>query len=226
MVSASPELLVRQEAGRVETRPIAGTYPRHAERSNDQRQRQNLVRDAKERAEHIMLIDLERNDLGRVCLPATVRVAESLTQELYSHVIHLVSDVRGTLAPEQTWKDLLRAVFPGGTITGCPKIRAMEMIHKLEPHKRGPYTGSLGWIGFTGDMTMNILIRTLFLDKNRLSFPVGAGIVADSDPKREYQETLHKAVGRSPLRGAANPAACPCHQRTEALMRVRLSVAC
>ncbi len=193
MVSASPELLVRLEAGRVETRPIAGTYPRRAELSNDRWQSQALVKDAKERAEHIMLVDLERNDLGRVCLPSTVRVSEALTQEIYSHVIHLVSDVRGMLAPGRHWKDVIQACFPGGTITGCPKIRAMELIHKLEPHKRGPYTGSLGWIGFTGDATFNILIRTLFIDRNRLSFPVGAGIVADSDPAREYQETIHKA---------------------------------
>jgi anthranilate/para-aminobenzoate synthase component I len=193
MVSASPELLLRQEAGRVETRPIAGTYPRRVPLSNDHWLSQALVRDVKERAEHIMLVDLERNDLGRVCLPSTVHVSEALTQELYSHVIHLVSDIRGTLAPGQTWREVLGASFPGGTITGCPKIRAMEIIHKLEPHQRGPYTGSLGWIGFTGDMTMNILIRTIFLDKDRLSFPVGAGIVADSDPMREYQETLHKA---------------------------------
>jgi anthranilate/para-aminobenzoate synthase component I len=193
MVSASPELLYRLEAGRVETRPIAGTYPRRGALSNDRWIAQSLVRDVKERAEHIMLVDLERNDLGRVCLPSTVRVSETLTQELYSHVIHLVSSVHGILSPGRSWKDLLQAGFPGGTITGCPKLRSMEIIHKLEPHKRGPYTGSLGWIGFTGDATMNILIRTLFLDKDRLSFPVGAGIVADSDPKREYQETLHKA---------------------------------
>jgi anthranilate/para-aminobenzoate synthase component I len=193
MVSGSPELLLRLEADRVETRPIAGTYPRRVPLSNDRWLSEALVRDAKERAEHIMLVDLERNDLGRVCLPASVRVAESLTQELYSHVIHLVSDVRGTLVPGKTWLDLLRAAFPGGTITGCPKIRAMEVIHKLEPHKRGPYTGSLGWIGFNGDATFNILIRTIFLDKNKLSFPVGAGIVADSELRREYQETLHKA---------------------------------
>jgi para-aminobenzoate synthetase component 1 len=152
-----------------------------------------LVKDAKERAEHIMLLDLERNDLGRVCLPGTVQVSEALTQELYSHVIHLVSDVRGVLGPGRTWKDLLQAGFPGGTITGCPKLRSMEIIHKLEPHRRGPYTGSLGWIGFNGDATLNILIRTIFIDKDRLSFPVGAGIVADSDPAKEYQETLHKA---------------------------------
>jgi len=206
IVSGSPELLVRLEAGRVETRPIAGTYPRQVPLSNDRWLSQALVRDVKERAEHIMLVDLERNDLGRVCLPGSVRVAEALTQELYSHVIHLVSDVRGTLSPGKNWLDLLRSVFPGGTITGCPKIRAIEIIQKLEPHKRGPYTGSLGWIGYNGDAAFNILIRTLFLDKNRLSFPVGAGIVADSDPKREYQETLHKAEAMLEALGAHVPA--------------------
>jgi len=193
MVSASPELLYRLEACRVETRPISGTYSRRVHLSNDKWVAQALVRDAKERAEHIMLLDLERNDLGRVCLPSTIKVTEALTQELYSHVVHLVSDVRGMLLPSRTWRDLLKAGFPGGTITGCPKIRSMEIIHRLEPHKRGPYTGSLGWIGFTGDATFNILIQTLFLDQDRLCFPVGAGIVADSDPEREYQETLHKA---------------------------------
>src|SRR5262249_12064284 len=144
MVSASPELLLRLEAGRVETRPIAGTYPRRVPLSNDRWLSAALVRDAKERAEHIMLVDLERNDLGRVCQTSSVRVSESLVQELYSHVIHLVSDVRGVLSPGRSWRDILGAVFPGGTITGCPKIRAMEIIQKLEPHRRGPYTGSLG----------------------------------------------------------------------------------
>jgi anthranilate/para-aminobenzoate synthase component I len=165
MVSASPELLFRLEAGRVETRPIAGTYPRRVPLTNDRWIAEALVRDAKERAEHIMLVDLERSDLGRVCLPSTVHVSEALTQEIYSHVIHLVSAVRGILAPGRSWKDLLQAGFPGGTITGCPKIRAMELIHRLEPHKRGPYTGALGWIGFNGDATLNILIRTLFLSR-------------------------------------------------------------
>ena len=211
MVSASPELLYRLEAGRVETRPIAGTYPRPAETSKDVQTRQSLVRDLKERAEHIMLVDLERNDLGRVCLPSTVVVAESLIQEVYSHVIHLVSDVHGRLSPGRTWRDLHEAVFPGGTITGCPKLRASERIHKLEPHARGPYTGSLGWIGFSGDATMNILIRTIFLDKNRLSFPVGAGIVADSNPAREYEETLHKA--KALLEALQMPLPAPSRQR-------------
>jgi anthranilate/para-aminobenzoate synthase component I len=147
----------------------------------------------KERAEHIMLVDLERNDLGRVCLSPSVQVAESLAVEAYSHVFHLVSDIRGQLAEGKGWRDVLGACFPGGTITGCPKIRCMELIRKLEGERRGPYCGSLGWIGFNGDMTLNILIRTIFLDKNRLAFPVGAGIVADSEPSREYQETMHKA---------------------------------
>ena len=193
MVSASPELLVRQQAGYIETRPIAGTYPRSSSPEQDPMLLEKLRKDAKERAEHIMLVDLERNDLGRVCLPKTIRVAESLTVEAYSHVLHLVSDIRGQLAPHRTWLDSLRACFPGGTITGCPKLRCMEIIQKLEPQRRGPYTGSLGWIGFNGDMTFNILIRSFFLEKGRLSFPVGAGIVADSHAPTEYQETLHKA---------------------------------
>ncbi len=193
MVSASPELLVRQEGERIETRPIAGTYPRTPGAFEDRQVLQDLVRDAKERAEHIMLVDLERNDLSRVCASPTVQVAEALMMEIYSHVVHLVSDIRGRLRPGQHWQDAVRAVYPGGTITGCPKLRAMEVIQKLESHRRGPYTGSLGWIGFTGDMALNILIRTFFLDKGRLSFPAGAGIVADSDPEREYQETVHKA---------------------------------
>jgi len=192
MVSASPELLVRQEADWIETRPIAGTYPRKIQ-GQPEKTDAALQRDLKERAEHIMLVDLERNDLSRICQSPSVQVAEALVVERYSHVIHLVSDVRGRLSPGRTWRDALTACFPGGTITGCPKLRSMELIHKLEPQRRGPYTGSLGWIGFTGDMTLNILIRTIFMEKGRLCFPVGAGIVADSDPGREYQETLHKA---------------------------------
>jgi len=193
MVSASPELLVRQVGGGIETRPIAGTYPRDPHAEMNGALMQPFLADAKENAEHVMLVDLARNDLSRVCLSPSVNVAESLTVEAYSHVIHLVSHVRGQLRDGKTWKDALGACFPGGTITGCPKFRAIERIQKLEAQRRGPYTGSLGWIGFTGDMTLNILIRTFFLDKSKLCFPVGAGIVADSDPLREYQETLHKA---------------------------------
>ena len=210
MVSASPELLYRLEAGRVETRPIAGTYPRRAELSNDRWVAQALARDAKERAEHIMLVDLERNDLGRVCLPSTVRMSEALTQERYSHVIHLVSDIHGVLQPDGLGRIFLQAGFPGGTITGCPKIRAMEIIHKLEPHSRGPYTGSLGWIGFTGDATLNILIRTMFIDHERLSFPSERASSPTPIRQREYQETLHKAGAllqalQAPLPDPATP---------------------
>lgn len=194
IVSSSPELLARLEADHVETRPIAGTYPRQTHLLDPLAVSRALARDAKEQAEHIMLVDLERNDLGRICKPGTVKVAEALTQEMYSHVVHLVSDIRGTLRAGGHWRDVMDAVFPGGTITGCPKLRSMELIHRLEPQRRGLYTGSLGWIGFSGDMTLNILIRSFFLDKGHLSFPVGAGIVADSDPAKEYQETLHKAA--------------------------------
>lgn len=207
IVSSSPELLVRLEADRVETRPIAGTYPRRPEQLDPLAVPRALVKDAKERAEHIMLVDLERNDLGRLCLPGSVKVAESLTQEFYSHVVHLVSDVCGTVKAGTTWLDVLRAVFPGGTITGCPKLSSMGVIHRLEPQRRGLYTGALGCIGFTGDMTLNILIRSFFLDKGHLVFPVGAGIVADSDPDKEYQETLHKAAALfSALRRKEAPA--------------------
>jgi para-aminobenzoate synthetase component 1 len=194
IVSSSPELLSRLEADRVETRPIAGTYPRQTRQLDPHAVSRALAKDLKEQAEHIMLVDLERNDLGRICKPGSVKVAESLSQEIYSHVVHLVSDICGIVKPGTTWLDVLKAVFPGGTITGCPKLRSMELIHRLEPVRRKLYTGSLGWIGFSGDMTLNILIRSFFLDKGHLTFPVGAGIVADSDPAREYQETLHKAA--------------------------------
>ncbi len=204
IVSASPELLLRLEADRVETRPIAGTYPRSKVPGHDREQIRSLTTDIKECAEHLMLVDLERNDLSRVCKSPSVHVKEAFAVEAYSHVFHLVSDIRGQLAPGNTWRDAVRACFPGGTITGCPKIRCMELIHKLESQPRGPYCGSLGWIGFNGDVTMNILIRSFFLDQGRLKFPVGAGIVYDSDPGREYQETLHKAQAMlQALKGAA-----------------------
>jgi anthranilate/para-aminobenzoate synthase component I len=209
IVSASPELLLRLETDHIETRPIAGTYPRTQGSGQDRQIMQSLTADAKERAEHLMLVDLERNDLGRVCRAPSVHVKEAFAIEAYSHVFHLVSDIRGRLAPGNTWKEAVQACFPGGTITGCPKIRCMELIQKLEPQPRGPYCGSLGWIGFNGDMTLNILIRSFFLDKGRLRFPVGAGIVADSDPGKEYQETLHKAqalVQALQGTGTANPA--------------------
>ncbi len=193
IVSASPELLMRLESDQVETRPIAGTYPRTRIPAQDKQVIQSLSSDTKENAEHLMLVDLERNDLSRVCRSPSVHVKEAFAVEAYSHVFHLVSDIRGQLLPGLGWREAIQASFPGGTITGCPKIRCMELIQKLEPQPRGPYCGSLGWMGFNGDSTLNILIRSFFLDKGRLRFPVGAGIVADSDPGREYQETLHKA---------------------------------
>ncbi len=192
LVSCSPERLVRMAGRTIETRPIAGTRPRGAGAWEDDRLKHELLANAKERAEHVMLVDLERNDLGRVCEYGTVRVDEFLTVEQYSHVSHLVSNVRGTLRPEMTGADVLRAVFPGGTITGVPKVRCMEIIEELEPVRRGIYTGSLGYVSRSGNMDWNILIRTMLLHGQRGYVQVGAGIVADSDPAREYEETLHK----------------------------------
>jgi len=193
VVSTSPELLLRARGERVETRPIAGTRPRGRNRAEDRRLSGELLLSAKERAEHVMLVDLERNDLGRVCRPGTVRVTERLALEKYSQVIHIVSHVRGRLKKGRDGLDAVRALFPGGTISGCPKIRCMEIIQELEREPRGIFYGSAGVVGFNGDVDLNILIRTALLEKGRLSLRVGAGIVADSDPAREYDETLHKA---------------------------------
>ncbi len=185
IVSSSPERLVRLRDGIAETRPIAGTRPRGTTAAEDERLRADL--------EHIMLIDLERNDLGRVCSYGTIRVDELMTTEDYSHVIHIVSNVRGVLSAERDAFSLLRATFPGGTITGVPKVRCMEIIDELEPVVRGPYTGSIGYIGFSGDMDMNIIIRTFVIKDGRAYVQAGAGIVADSVPEREYYESLKKA---------------------------------
>ena len=193
VVSCSPERLVRVQDGAAEARPIAGTRPRGATPQEDAVNSLELILSEKERAEHIMLVDLARNDLGRVCRAGSVRVDELMTLEEYSHVIHIVSNVRGRLQSGAGAVDVLRAVFPGGTITGCPKVRAMEIIRSLEPCGRGLYTGSCGWIGFDGSLDLNILIRTMVLQDHRLSFHAGAGIVADSQPDREYAETLAKA---------------------------------
>jgi aminodeoxychorismate synthase component I len=193
VISSSPERLVRLTDRRADTRPIAGTRPRGRTSADDRRLVEELCANEKERAEHVMLVDLERNDLGRVCGAGSVRVDELMALEQYSHVTHLVSNVTGTLRPGMTGFDLLKAVFPGGTITGVPKIRCMEIIEELEPTRRGPYTGSMGYIGWSGDMDFNILIRTLVIADGRGSLQVGAGIVADSDPGCEYQETLYKA---------------------------------
>ncbi len=193
LVSSSPERLVRAGGGAVTMRPIAGTRPRGRTAAEDHALMDNLRLDEKERAEHVMLVDLARNDLGRVCEYGSVRVEEFMTIERYSHVAHLVSAVRGTLSPSATTLDLIRSVFPGGTITGAPKIRCMEIIEELEPVRRGPYTGSLGYVSWTGDVDFNILIRTMVLTRRHAYLQVGAGIVADSDPRREYRETLYKA---------------------------------
>ena len=193
LVSASPERLIRVEGRRVSTRPIAGTRPRSANPVRDRALGSELLLSPKERAEHVMLVDLERNDLGRVCKPGTVRVNELMAVETYSHVRHIVSNVVGTLADGKDAWDAIRAVFPGGTITGAPKIRAMELIAKLEGRARGPYTGSLGYIGFDGNCDLNIVIRTLWTRRGRAYLQAGAGIVADSDPQKEYEETIHKA---------------------------------
>ncbi len=193
LVSSSPERLVRLRDGIADTRPIAGTRRRGKDGTEMRTLSAELLTNEKERAEHIMLLDLERNDLGRVCEYGTVRVDEMMAVEDYSHVIHIVSNVRGKLAPRRDAFDLVRAVFPGGTITGVPKIRCMEIIDELEPVARGPYTGSIGYLSNAGDMDMNIIIRTFVVKDGIAHFQVGAGIVADSVPEQEYFETLQKA---------------------------------
>ncbi|MEF9976913.1 MAG: aminodeoxychorismate synthase component I [Thermomonas sp.] len=194
VVSASPERLVSVHGDSVETRPIAGTRPRFDGDDDDERIRE-LVGHPKERAEHVMLIDLERNDLGRVCAPGSVVVDELMTVESYAHVHHIVSNVRGDLLPDATPGRVIAAVFPGGTITGCPKVRCMQIIAELEGIGRGAYTGAMGWLNRDGDMDLNILIRSGEVEGNDLRFRTGAGIVIDSDPQRELDETRAKARG-------------------------------
>jgi anthranilate synthase component 1 len=195
IVSSSPERLVQVKGRQVSTRPIAGTYPRAVDPDEDRNRSRDLLRHPKERAEHIMLIDLERNDLGRICEPGSVRVPELMSLETYAHVHHIVSEVTGTLRQDISPVQVIRAVFPGGTITGCPKVRCMEIISELEQTARGAYTGSLGYINRDGSMDLNILIRTLVLQGDTLTLRTGAGIVADSDPGRELAETRAKARG-------------------------------
>lgn len=195
VLSSSPERLVEIRGRDVQTRPIAGTHPRGRDAAADRELQQQLIGSAKERAEHIMLIDLERNDLGRVCEPGSVTVSELMTVESYAHVHHIVSNVRGRLRAEAGPGEVLKAVFPGGTITGCPKIRAMEIIAELEGVGRGPYTGAMGYLSRDGHMDLNILIRTLVCSDGRASLRAGAGIVADSRPEQELAETRSKARG-------------------------------
>jgi para-aminobenzoate synthetase component 1 len=195
VVSASPERFLRVEAGEVETRPIKGTRPRGATPQEDRARAEELLSSAKDRSENVMIVDLMRNDLGRVCQYGSVRVPAVCRLESYRYVHHLVSEVRGRLRPGLGLVDLLKAAFPGGSVTGAPKVRAMEIIAQLEPTARGPYCGALGYLGFDGAMDTNILIRTFTLARGWVQFPVGGGVVADSDPQREYEETLHKAEG-------------------------------
>jgi para-aminobenzoate synthetase component I len=195
IASASPERFLRVEAGQVETRPIKGTRPRGRTPEEDRARAAELCASAKDRAENVMIVDLLRNDLGRVCQYGSVHVAALCRLESFRYVHHLVSEVRGQLRPECDLADLLRAAFPGGSVTGAPKVRAMEIIAELEPVARGPYCGSLGYLGFDGSMDSNLLIRTFTQGKGWLSFSVGGGIIADSDPEREYDETWHKAEG-------------------------------
>lgn len=195
IISSSPERLVRVQDGWVDTRPIAGTRPRGDDPARDQALLEELIAHPKERAEHIMLIDLERNDLGRICDYGTVKVDELMVVESYQHVHHIVSNVRGKLREGVTPGQVIRAVFPGGTITGCPKVRCMEIIAELEQTGRGAYTGSVGYLNHNGDMDLNILIRTMTLAGNKLKFRTGAGIVMDSIPGNELKETRHKARG-------------------------------
>ena len=193
IIGASPELLVKVEQGAMEIRPIAGTRPRGKDSAEDARLAEDLLADEKERAEHLMLVDLGRNDVGRVCRLKSVSVKEFMVVEYYSHVMHIVSDVRGVLADGRDIFDALLAGFPAGTMTGAPKIRAMELIHELEPTRRGIYAGAVGYIDFHGNLNTCVAIRLMLLKDGVVSFQSGAGIVADSDPEREYEETISKA---------------------------------
>jgi len=193
LIGSSPEILVKAIDGTVTTRPLAGTRPRGKNKAEDERLEKELRNDEKERAEHIMLVDLGRNDIGRVSLPGTVKVSELMAVERYSHVMHLVTNVEGRLRPEFSPFDALGACFPAGTVSGAPKIRAMEIVAELEPDKRGPYAGCVGYFGFSGNMDTAITIRTIVLKDGIAHVQAGAGIVYDSVPSREYEETLNKA---------------------------------
>lgn len=195
MVGASPEVLVRVVDGRVEVRPLAGTRRRGRNEDEDRALEVELKADEKERAEHVMLLDLGRNDVGRVARYGTVKVSEMLQVERYSHVMHLVSHVEGQLRDDLDAIDALKASFPAGTLSGAPKVRAMEIIAELEPHRRGPYGGTVGYFGFSGNLDSCITIRTIVIKDGRAYIQAGAGIVADSDPDREFEETLNKAAG-------------------------------
>jgi len=195
LVGSSPEVMVRMTGSRAELRPIAGTRRRGANEQEDRSLADELLADEKERAEHVMLVDLGRNDLGRVAVPGSVQVRDFMTIERYSHVMHIVSHIEADLLKGVDAFDLVRATFPAGTLSGAPKIRAMEIINELETSRRGPYGGAVGYIGFDGNMDLAITIRTLQLDGEEITVQAGAGIVYDSDPEREYEETVEKVGG-------------------------------
>lgn len=204
VVGSSPEILVRQQQGKVTVRPIAGTRPRGKTEAEDQALEAELLADPKERAEHLMLIDLGRNDTGRVSTAGSVEVGERFVIERYSHVMHIVSEVTGRLQPGLSYADVLRATFPAGTVSGAPKIRALEIIRELEPIKRNVYAGAIGYIGWHGDADTAIAIRTAVIQDGRLHVQAGAGIVFDSDPQKEWEETMNK--GRALFRAVAQAA--------------------
>ncbi|MCK6520391.1 chorismate-binding protein [Myxococcota bacterium] len=195
VVGASPEVMVRAQGGEVMVAPIAGTRPRGATPEADAAMAEELLADPKERAEHVMLVDLGRNDLGRIAAPGTVKVTDLMRIERYSHVMHIVSTVKARLAAGKTGFDVLRATFPAGTLSGAPKVRAMQLLDGLEPEPRGLYGGAVGWVGFTGELDLCIAIRTAVRRGDEWSLQVGAGIVADSVPAAEHQETINKAAG-------------------------------
>lgn len=208
LACGSPELLVEVSKGKIFSRPIAGTRPRGADDAADEAWAKELSANSKERAEHLMLVDLLRNDVGRVALPGTVNVPEFMAIERYSHVMHLVSQVEGRIHPQAGAAEIIRALFPGGTITGAPKVRTMQIISEVEPCARGFYTGSMGWLSASGDLCLNIIIRSLWSYEGRTFVQAGAGIVADSDPAQEYAESIRKA--QAPLIAAARAAQSPC----------------
>jgi anthranilate synthase component 1 len=204
IVGSSPEILVRLQAGQVTVRPIAGTRPRGRTPEQDQALEAELLADPKECAEHLMLIDLGRNDVGRVAEAGSVRVPERFVIERYSHVMHIVSEVQGALRPDFKFADVLKATFPAGTVSGAPKIRALEIIQDLEPIKRGIYSGAVGYVGWWGDADTAIAIRTAVIQDHQLHVQAGAGIVHDSDPEKEWDETMNK--GRALFRAVAQAA--------------------
>jgi anthranilate synthase component 1 len=205
LVGSSPEIMVRLQNGKAIVRPIAGTRPRNENEEIDKQNAIDLLNDEKERAEHVMLVDLGRNDLGRIAKKATVQVKDLMVIERYSHVMHIVSNVECEINDDMDAFDLVKASFPAGTLSGAPKIRAMEIINELEPEYRGAYGGAIGYIGYNGEMDLAITIRTLEIENNKISVQAGAGIVADSDPEKEFEETMHKSAGmKKALQLAAN----------------------